>query len=454
MIKIDIHHRIDRFKLNPAQILVLGFASVILIGSILLNLPIASKDGQSIGFINAFFTATSAVCVTGLVVVDTATHWTIFGQVIILLLIQVGGLGFMTMATLFALLFGKRISLRERLVMQEALNQFNISGIVRLTQYILLTTIIIEGFGAMLLSIKFIPIYGIWKGIGFSIFHAISAFSNAGFDLIGDYRSLTPFVNDVLINVVMWMLIVTGGLGYTVVLEILQKRKFPKFSLHSKLVLYISFVLLALGFVTVLVLEYSNPETMGKLPLKGKLLSAMFHSVTPRTAGFNTLPTEKLTMASIFFTMILMFIGGSPAGTAGGVKTTTAGVVVLAIISNIRGKDDTEVFKRRIPREIVNRSLSVIGIAMILVILVTMILSITEKSKSFIEVFFEATSAFGTVGLSLGITPDLSTLGKIVVSLTMFSGRVGPLTLALALARKHQKKKALIKYPEDKVIVG
>jgi len=454
VIKIDIHHRIDRFKLNPAQILVLGFASVILIGSILLNLPIASKDGQSIGFINAFFTATSAVCVTGLVVVDTATHWTIFGQVIILLLIQVGGLGFMTMATLFALLFGKRISLRERLVMQEALNQFNISGIVRLTQYILLTTIIIEGFGAMLLSIKFIPIYGIWKGIGFSIFHAISAFSNAGFDLIGDYRSLTPFVNDVLINVVMWMLIVTGGLGYTVVLEILQKRKFPKFSLHSKLVLYISFVLLALGFVTVLVLEYSNPETMGKLPLKGKLLSAMFHSVTPRTAGFNTLPTEKLTMASIFFTMILMFIGGSPAGTAGGVKTTTAGVVVLAIISNIRGKDDTEVFKRRIPREIVNRSLSVIGIAMILVILVTMILSITEKSKSFIEVFFEATSAFGTVGLSLGITPDLSTLGKIVVSLTMFSGRVGPLTLALALARKHQKKKALIKYPEDKVIVG
>ena len=454
MVAIDIQTRIDRFKLNPAQILVLGFASVILVGSFLLNLPIASKDGQSIGFINAFFTSTSAVCVTGLVVVDTATHWTIFGQTVILILIQVGGLGFMTMATLFALIFGKRITLRERLVMQEALNQLNISGLVRLTQYILITTIIIEGFGAMLLSIKFIPIYGVWTGIGMSIFHAVSAFCNAGFDLIGGFRSLTPFVNDVLVNIVMWVLIITGGLGYTVVLEIFQKRKFARFSLHSKLVLLITFTLLALGFVTILVLEYNNPDTMGGLPIKGKLLSAIFHSVTPRTAGFNTLPTDKLTMASIFFTIMLMFIGGSPAGTAGGVKTTTAGVLIWSIISIIRGKEDTEVFKRRIPRDIVNRSLAVVGIAMTLVIVVTMVLSITEKSQSFIEVFFEATSAFGTVGLSLGITTELSWLGKLVISVTMFLGRVGPLTFALALARQQQKKKGLIKYPEEKVIVG
>jgi len=454
VVAIDIQTRIDRFKLNPAQILVLGFASVILVGSFLLNLPIASKDGQSIGFINAFFTSTSAVCVTGLVVVDTATHWTIFGQTVILILIQVGGLGFMTMATLFALIFGKRITLRERLVMQEALNQLNISGLVRLTQYILITTIIIEGFGAMLLSIKFIPIYGVWTGIGMSIFHAVSAFCNAGFDLIGGFRSLTPFVNDVLVNIVMWVLIITGGLGYTVVLEIFQKRKFARFSLHSKLVLLITFTLLALGFVTILVLEYNNPDTMGGLPIKGKLLSAIFHSVTPRTAGFNTLPTDKLTMASIFFTIMLMFIGGSPAGTAGGVKTTTAGVLIWSIISIIRGKEDTEVFKRRIPRDIVNRSLAVVGIAMTLVIVVTMVLSITEKSQSFIEVFFEATSAFGTVGLSLGITTELSWLGKLVISVTMFLGRVGPLTFALALARQQQKKKGLIKYPEEKVIVG
>lgn len=451
---IDINKRIDKYKLNPAQILVLGFASVILMGGILLSLPIASNNGHSVGFINAIFTATSAVCVTGLVVVDTGTHWTVFGQTVIILLIQIGGLGFMTMATFFAIIFGKKITLRERLVMQEALNQFNISGIVRLTQYVLITTFTIEGVGALLLSFKFIPLYGVWKGIGLSIFHAISAFCNAGFDLIGGFRSLTPFADDLLINVVICFLIITGGLGFTVIVEILQKRKFTKFSLHAKLVLYITGILLLLGFVAVFVLEYNNPDTLGPLTFKGKLLSAMFHSVTPRTAGFNTLPTDKLTTATIFMTIVFMLIGGSSGSTAGGVKTTTAGVIVWTIISIIKGKDDTEVFNRKIPRDIINRSLAVVGIAMALVIFVTMILSITEKGHSFIEIFFEATSAFGTVGLSLGITPELTWIGKIVLSLTMFAGRVGPLTIALALARQQQKNKGLIKYPEERVIVG
>ncbi|WP_231701899.1 TrkH family potassium uptake protein [Crassaminicella thermophila] len=451
---MDINKRIDKYKLNPAQILVLGFASVILMGGILLSLPIASNNGHSVGFINAIFTATSAVCVTGLVVVDTGTYWTVFGQTVIILLIQIGGLGFMTMATFFAIIFGKKITLRERLVMQEALNQFNISGIVRLTQYVLITTFTIEGVGALLLSFKFIPMYGISKGIGLSIFHAISAFCNAGFDLIGGFRSLTPFADDLLINVVICFLIITGGLGFTVIVEILQKRNFKKFSLHAKLVLYITGILLLLGFVAVFILEYNNPDTLGKLTFKGKLLSAMFHSVTPRTAGFNTLPTDKLTTATIFITMVFMLIGGSSGSTAGGVKTTTAGVIVWTIISIIKGKDDTEVFNRRIPRDIINRSLAVVGIAMLLVIFVTMILSITEKGHSFIEIFFEATSAFGTVGLSLGITPKLTWIGKIVLSLTMFAGRVGPLTIALALARQQQKNKGLIKYPEERVIVG
>ncbi|QEK13640.1 Trk family potassium uptake protein [Crassaminicella thermophila] len=423
-------------------------------GGILLSLPIASNNGHSVGFINAIFTATSAVCVTGLVVVDTGTYWTVFGQTVIILLIQIGGLGFMTMATFFAIIFGKKITLRERLVMQEALNQFNISGIVRLTQYVLITTFTIEGVGALLLSFKFIPMYGISKGIGLSIFHAISAFCNAGFDLIGGFRSLTPFADDLLINVVICFLIITGGLGFTVIVEILQKRNFKKFSLHAKLVLYITGILLLLGFVAVFILEYNNPDTLGKLTFKGKLLSAMFHSVTPRTAGFNTLPTDKLTTATIFITMVFMLIGGSSGSTAGGVKTTTAGVIVWTIISIIKGKDDTEVFNRRIPRDIINRSLAVVGIAMLLVIFVTMILSITEKGHSFIEIFFEATSAFGTVGLSLGITPKLTWIGKIVLSLTMFAGRVGPLTIALALARQQQKNKGLIKYPEERVIVG
>lgn len=453
MIEIDTI-RWNDIKLNPAQILVLGFAAVILIGAILLNLPIATKSGESIGFINAIFTATSAVCVTGLVVVDTGTYWTVFGQVIILLLIQIGGLGFMTMATFMALIFGRRISLRERLVMQEALNQFNIEGIVRLTQYILITTFTIEGVGAVLLSLKFIPIYGLWKGIGYSIFHAISAFCNAGFDLIGEFRSLTPFVNDALINLVICFLIVAGGLGYTVILEILQKRNFKKFSLHAKVVLVATASLLFIGFIVILALEYGNPNTMAPLPLKGKLLSALFHSVTPRTAGFNTLPTDQLTMAAIFFTIVLMFIGGSPAGTAGGVKTTTAGVLIWTIISEIRGKEDTEIFHKRLPREIMSRSLAIIGIAMALVVMVTMILTITEKGHSFLEIFFETTSAFGTVGLSLGITPKLTVLGKVIISLTMFAGRLGPLTVALALARQQRKNKGVYKYPEEKVIVG
>lgn len=444
----------DVFRLHPSQILVLGFAAVILIGALFLNLPIASKNGESIGFINALFTSTSAVCVTGLVVVDTATHWTIFGQIVILFLIQIGGLGFMTMGTLFAFVVGKKITLKERLVMQEALNQFNISGVVRLARYALITTFTIEGVGALLLSTRYIPRYGLWKGIGYSIFHAISAFCNAGFDLIGQFRSLTPFVEDPIINLVIMTLIILGGLGFVVILEIINKRKFSRLSLHAKMATSITVLLIAIGFITIMILEFNNPETMGQLSFKGKLLSGMFHAVTPRTAGFNTLSMDKLTVASIFFTIVLMFIGGSSGSTAGGVKITTAGVAISAIISVIKGKDDTEVFNRRLPRELVNKSLAIIGLAMGLVIFVTMVLSITEQGHSFIEIFFEATSAFGTVGLSLGITPELSTLGRIIISITMFAGRVGPLTIFLALAQRRQKHKGNLRYPEEKVIVG
>ncbi|WP_202976406.1 TrkH family potassium uptake protein [Anaerophilus nitritogenes] len=446
--------RIKKLKLTPSQIIVLGFASVILIGAILLSLPIASVSGKSIGFINALFTSTSAVCVTGLVVVDTATYWTTFGKTIILLLIQVGGLGFMTMATFFALIIRRKITFRERLVIQEALNQFSTSGVVRLTQYVLMTTVIIEGIGAFFLSFRFIPRYGIGKGIGMSIFHAISAFCNAGFDIMGNFSSLTSFVDDGLINLTICGLIVFGGLGFAVIVEVLQKRKFSKYSLHTKLVLYITGILIVVGFFSVFLLEYNNEATLGGLNFKGKILGALFHGITPRTAGFNTLPTDQLSMATIFITMVLMFIGGSSVSTAGGVKTTTVGVIVWTIICIIKGKEDTEVFKRRIARDIVNRSLSIIGISMALIICVTMILSITDNNHSFIEIFFEVTSAFGTVGLSLGITPTLSTMGKILVIFTMFAGRVGPFTIALALARMQQKNKRLIKYPEEKVIVG
>lgn len=446
--------KIDVFNLHPTQFLVLGFAAVILIGALLLNLPIASKSGESVGFINAIFTATSAVCVTGLVVVDTLTHWTLFGQVVIILLIQIGGLGFMTMGTMFALIVGKRISLRERLLMQEALNQFNVAGVVRLAKYILIMTFTIEGIGALLLSIKFIPIYGIGKGIWYSIFHAISAFCNAGFDLIGRFRSLTPFVNDPIISLVVSALIVLGGIGFVVILEVFEKRSFKKLSLHSKLAITMTWILITIGFFIILVLEFNNPDTMAGLPIKGKILSGIFHSITPRTAGFNTLPTDKLTMASIFFTIVLMFIGGSSAGTAGGIKITTAGIVIASVVAEIRGKDDTDMFGRRVPRELINRALAIISLSMGLVVIVTMFLSITEAGHTFIEIFFEVVSAFGTVGLSLGITSDLTTIGKIMISITMFFGRVGPLTVFMALAQRRQKNNGKLRYAEEKVIIG
>ncbi|MTI71555.1 MAG: Trk family potassium uptake protein [Firmicutes bacterium] len=452
VIKIIANKR-NSIKLHPTQIIVLGFSSVILIGAILLNLSIASKNGQSVGFVNALFTSTSAVCVTGLVVVDTATHWTSFGQIVILSLIQIGGLGFMTMATLFALLVGKRITLKERLVMKEELNQFKVSGVVRLTKYILVLTFVVEFIGALLLSIRFIPIYGVKKGIGLSIFHSVSAFCNAGFDLIGNFRSLTPFSSDILISVTICLLIVLGGLGFRVILEIIQGRRFKRFSLHTKLVITITILLIFIGSFSIYILEYNNPDTMADLSMKGKVLTSVFHGITPRTAGFNTLPTDKLTTGSIFLTIVLMFVGGSPGSTAGGIKTTTIGVLIATILSVIRGREDTEMFGRRISRDLVNKSLTIMGLAMLLIILVTMILSVTEQGFTFVEMFFEASSAFATVGLSLGITPELSFLGKIVLSITMLSGRVGPLTLILALAQRGQNK-AMMRYPEEKVIVG
>ncbi|WP_278287342.1 TrkH family potassium uptake protein [Caloranaerobacter ferrireducens] len=438
--------------MNPAQVLVLGFAGLILIGATLLNLPIASQDGKSIGFVNALFTAASAVCVTGLVVVNTATHWTIFGKVVILILLQIGGLGFMTLATLVALLLGRRITLKERLIIQEELNQFTLSGLVKLTRYVIISTIMIEGLGALLLSIRFIPTYGFIKGVSFSIFHSISAFCNAGFDLTGE--SMVPFVDDVIVNLTVIFLVIVGGLGYTVYMDISQNKKFKKFSLHTKLVLIISALLLLFSFLVIFIVEYNNPATLGKLSFKGKILASAFQAMTPRTAGFNSIDTGAVTNTTAFLTIILMFIGGSPGSTAGGIKTTTVGAIVLAIISVIRGTNDVEVYRKRIPHDLVYRALAVVGIGLALIIFVTMILSLTEKEASFLDIFFETTSAFGTVGLSRGLTPNLSVLGRLIITLTMFAGRVGPLTMAFAFAKKQREYKGTYRYPEERILVG
>ena len=441
--------------INPTRTIVLGFMSVIVLGSLLLKLPVASADGISVPYVDAFFTASSAVAVTGLTVVDTGTHWSLFGQLTILLLIQIGGLGFMTMITMFAMLIGKRISLKERLLIQSSLNQNDLSGVVRLTKYIIIGTLAIEAVGALLLSFVFVPELGWAQGLWYSIFHAVSAFCNAGFDIIGGGRSLMPYVQNPLVNFTVWTLVILGGLGFTVIIDIFFYRdNFRRWSLHTKLVLIISALLLLTGFVFYLILEWRNAATLGDLSLPGKFMAAFFQSVTPRTAGFNTLDTAALTDASKLFTMIFMFIGGSPASTAGGIKTVTIGVVLFTILSQIQGKEDTEVFRRRIPKGNINRAITIIFLALILVISITMILSIAETDFTFLEIIFETTSAFGTVGLSLGITPALSTVGKILLSLLMFMGRVGPFTVALALAKSTHKNQGKIRYPEDKVIIG
>lgn len=446
--------KLERMKLEPTQVLVLGFASVILAGALLLNLPIASQDGKSLGFIDALFTATSAVCVTGLVVVDTGTHFTVFGKVVIAMLIQIGGLGFMSMATLFFVILGKKISLKERLIMQEALNQNSLAGLVRFTLYILVGTFVIEAFGALFLSFRFVPEYGLWKGIGYSIFHSISAFCNAGFDLIGYGRSLTPYVEDVVINFTIMALIIIGGLGFSVIVDLINNKGIKKISLHTKIVLLITTLLIVLGFIVFLLLEWNNPDTLGGLSLKGKLLAALFQSVTPRTAGYNTISIGGLTNASLLMTIVLMFIGGSPASTAGGIKTATLGLILFMVISVIRGRDDTELFGKRVSRNIVQRAITIGIIGLLLVVLFTMILTITETKFTFMEILFETVSAFGTVGLSMGITHELSNLGRLVIIFLMFAGRVGPLTITFALARQHKQNKGMIKYPEDKVLVG
>lgn len=458
-----------KLDLKPTQFLVVGFLLVIVIGTSLLTLPFASKPDangvyHSVGVIDALFTATSAVCVTGLVVVTTVQQWTLFGQVVIMILIQVGGLGFMTLATTLFILIGKKISLKERLLIQEALNQNTISGMVRLVRYIFLGTLIIEGLGAIILTLSFAKDYSLPKAIYLGIFHSISAFCNAGFDVIGD-SSLTPYAHNWSVNLVVMGLIIIGGVGYTVWIDLLKTTKtaiekklsikgiFRRLTLHTKIVLVMTAGLLISGTIIFFLLEMGNPETIGGFTLGDKLLASMFHSVSPRTAGFNTIPLDKMGDGTVFIMIVLMFIGGSPAGTAGGIKTVTMGIIVFFLISVVSSKEETEVFNRRIPDDLVKRSLAIMMISLTIVITVTIILSITE-SFDFISVLFETVSAFATVGLTLGITSKLTIVGKLIICITMFIGRLGPMTFAVALATNAKKNKTSIHLPEERIMVG
>lgn len=438
-------------KLAPPQILVLGFATVILIGTLLLMLPVSSASGHSLRFIDALFTATSATCVTGLVVVDTGTYFSTFGQVVILLLIQVGGLGFMTMATLFALVFKRKISLRDRLILQEAMNQGSMEGIVRLIRKVLIYSLVIEAASAAVLALRWAFDMPFGRALYFGIFHAVSMFNNAGFDIFGEYRSLTGYVSDPVVNIVVMFLIVSGGIGFIVMSDLVEYRRTRRLSLHSKVVLSMTAALIVIGTVVIFIFEFSNSRTMSPLSFGGKVLAAFFQSVTPRTAGANTLDIAGLRQATQFFIVILMFIGASPGSTGGGIKTTTFTLMVGAVISMLRGREDIVLFRYRLAQERVFKALTITLLALLLVVSVSMILSTTED-RPFLMILFETTSAFATVGLTMGLTPELTLVGKILICLTMFAGRLGLLTLAYAIGPK--KGKQLYRFPEGKMIIG
>jgi len=422
---------------------------IIIIGAFLLNLPIASVDGREISWFDALFTATSATCVTGLIVLDTGKDFSLFGQWVILILLQIGGLGIMTFSTMFAFLLGKKITLRQRLILQESLNQFSIGGLVRFAKYILIFAFIFEFAGSLFL-------YYFWHNLPtnhhplfLSVFHAVSAFCNAGFSLFSD--SLVRFNTHPAVNLIFIILIIIGGLGFLVLLEIIEYPIKKKLSLHSKIVLQTSFFLVILGVGAIFFLENHNADTLGLLSFPGKIMSSFFQSITARTAGFNTLATSRLSNASLFFIILLMFIGASPTSTGGGIKTTTFSVLLLNAFASLRGKNNLYIYKRRIPIDVVKKAWEIAFLSLTWVVIMLILLSHVEKLR-FIELFFELISAIGTVGLSTGITSSLSLTGKLIIILTMFFGRLGPLALAFSLVTK--RKSELIEYPEEKLMVG
>ncbi|MBT2683857.1 TrkH family potassium uptake protein [Bacillus sp. ISL-37] len=439
-------------RLDPPKVLVYGFGVIILLGTLLLSLPSSTVDGKGLPFLDALFTATSATCVTGLVVVDTGDTFTRFGEMVILSMIQIGGLGFMSFATLFAFILGKRISFKERLIIQESLNNATVEGIVKLVKRIFLFTAVVEITGGIILSMRFSQEMAAGKAIYFGFFHAVSNFNNAGFDLMGGFSGLTAYAEDPIVNITMIFLISFGGIGFIVMNELFEYRSIKRISLHSKIVLAISGILVFGGALLIFILEYNNPSTLKPLTMTGKIFGAIYQAVTPRTAGSNTLNIPDLQQSTLFLIICLMFVGASPGSTGGGIKTTTFAVLIGAVKSQIRGQEDVTFFGRRMDQSIISKSLTVTLIALFLVFTITMILTITESGKDFLMIFFETVSAFSTVGLSMGLTPELSSYGKILITITMFTGRVGPLTLAFAVTKK--RKEDHYRYPAGKVMIG
>ena len=437
---------------STTRVIALGFALIIAIGTLLLMLPISTRTGE-VNLLNALFTATSATCVTGLIVADTYQNWTTFGQIVIISMIQIGGLGFMTIGVYISVLLKKRIGLQERENLHESVNTLEIAGVVKLAKKIVQGTLIIEGIGALLLATRFIPAFGAARGIYYSVFHSISAFCNAGFDLMGiqgEYSSLVHFEDDIIVNMTVMSLILIGGIGFIVWDDISRhKWQFRKYLLHTKIVLTSTVVITVITTILFLLFENSN-TFQGMTPLE-KLLGAVFCSVTPRTAGFNTVDTASLTEASKALSMILMFIGGSPGSTAGGAKTTTIVVLFCYAIAMIRNHEDINLFGRRLTSEVVKKANAVVVINLTLSMTVALVI-LAMQPLSFTDVMFEVLSAVNTVGMTTGITRDLNAIARILLILLMYCGRLGSLSFALVFAQKSTTD--CVRQPQEKIVVG
>ena len=457
----DQNNRMRKPKtgLKPISVLPLGFLAVIGIGTLLLLMPFSSKGGAQLSLLDAVFTATSATCVTGLVVVDTGTYFTMFGQIVILLLIQLGGLGLMTISMILFTLTGRRISLHDRMSIAENLGESRLQGIVRLARSALLVTGIAELFGTILLSFRFVPQYGFWKGLWFSVFHSISAFCNAGFDLIGGYRSFTEYSHDPYMMIVFMGMIIAGGLGFGVILNLRNTRDLRRLRLHSKLVLTGTAFMIVFGTLMFLWIEYENPKTIGDMNLLEKILNAAFQSVTLRTAGFNTIDQASLFDASKGIGILMMLVGGGPAGTAGGLKITTVFTLLLAARAYIRGQFETEIFGRTIPIEQVRRAMTITLLGGLFLLGMATMLSFSEQdmpagSLGLVNQLYDATSAFCTVGVTTGVTAATSSVTRALLIMLMYGGRVGLVTVAVSLIESTNRGEKVLHYPHEDVLIG
>nr|WP_240908665.1 TrkH family potassium uptake protein [Paenibacillus timonensis] len=441
--------------LSSAKILTFGFAMVITLGAFLLSLAPATAEGHRLDLIDAFFTATSAACVTGLAVVDTGTHFTVFGQIVVLLLVQIGGLGFTTVGTLISLAFNRRISLRERLVLQESLNHHQIGGLMPLILRVMAYSLTIEAAGALLLFARFARDMPLGQALYFGIFHSISIFNNGGFDLFGrihgPFSGLAEYAGDPFVNLVVMLLIFLGGIGFIVIADLLGYKQNRRLSLHTKVVLTMSGILTVVGAVILLLIEANNPHTLGPMNWMDRIFASLFHSVSSRSGGVSTVSVADMEQSSQFLLILLMFIGAAPGSTGGGIKVTVFAILLGAIYAMMRGKQDIVFFRQRLPKASIIKAITQTWLAMFLVISVAMALSALED-VTFLNLLFETTSAFATAGLSLDVTPKLTEISKVLLCAVMFLGRIGPLTLAYAFTSR--SKKELLKYPEGKIIIG